>query len=180
MTSALFVAVVFLAIVTFGNILLLFAVMRRLRGLQDLLLPPAIVPAPGTAIEPFHVEAVDGASLTTDTLAGGPVLVAVLSTTCPACKGMASDLAALTGPSSAPVVLVVTDPEHDGSAMLQSLAGLDRVAVVDREHPALAALGGITAFPTVLAVREGTIISSDTRLEKILPDVLGRSRVTAH
>lgn len=180
MTSALLVAVVFLAIVTFGNILLLFAVIRRLRNLQELVVPPAIFPAVGTVIESFHIETVDGSSVTTDTLADDPVLVAVLSTTCPACKDLAGDLATLTGLSSAPVVLVVADSEHDGSTMLQSLADLDRVAVVDRGHPALAALGGITAFPTVLGVREGKIVSAGSGLDKVLPALVGKSRVTAH
>jgi thiol-disulfide isomerase/thioredoxin len=179
MTSALLVAVVFLAIVTFGNILLLFAVIRRLRNVQELVVPPAVVPAVGTAIEPFQVETVDGASVTTDALADGPVLVAVLSTTCPACKDLAGTLATLSGPSSAPLVLVVADPGHDGAPMLQALAGMDRVAVVEREHPALTALGGITAYPTVLAIREGKITSAGTRLDKVLPAVLEKTQVTA-
>ena len=180
MTGALLIVVVFLAILTVGNVLLLFAVIRRLRQLQELVVPSALVPAIGTAVKPFRFETVDGTSVTTDdALAGGPVLVAVLSDTCPACQAMTGEIAALTVPSSAPVVLVVTDPQHDSSKLLQALRGMDHVAIIGREHPALEALGGITAFPTVLAVRDGKIISSGTRLDKVLPALRERPPVAA-
>jgi hypothetical protein len=179
-TGALLIVVVFVVVLTVGNVLLLFAVIRRLRQLQELVAPPALVPAIGTAVEPFRFDTVDGASVTTDdALAGGPVLVAVLSNTCPACQAMAGEIAALTALSPAPVVLVVADPQHDSSKLLEAFRGMDRVATIGREHPALEALGGITAFPTVLAVRDGKIISSGTRLDKVLPALRERPRVTA-
>lgn len=180
MTNALLVAVVFLAIVTGGNILLLLAVVRRLRQVQDLVAPPLPLPAVGTTVGPFHAETVDGGSVTEGALAGGPVLVAVLSSTCPACHGLASALEALAQMSPPPVVLVVTDPQREDSALLQALAGLDRVAAVGRDHAALDAFGGIAGFPTILAVRDGVIVSASTSLDEVLPTLRDTPHLTAH
>lgn len=179
MTSALFVVVVFLAIVTFGNIFLLFAVIRRLRHLQELIVPSAPVPDVGTVVEPFRAETTDGASLTADDLAGEPVLVAMLSNTCPSCQAMAGDLVSLTGQSIAPVVFVVADPQHDSAALLGALDGIDRIAVVGHDDPVLAAFGGIKAFPTVLVLHDGKIAGADTRLEKVIPALHERPHAAA-
>jgi len=181
-TSALLVVVIFLAVFTFGNLLLLFAVIRRLRQLQDLVVPPAIVPAVGTVIEPFEAQTLAGASLTQDDFAGGPKLVAVLSTTCPTCRTMAGDLVSLAGSGPAPVALVVGDPEHENTELLDRLGGLERVALVDRGHLALEALGGISAFPTLLVIRDGQVTGSGTRLDKVIPALHDqrRPKVPAH
>jgi thiol-disulfide isomerase/thioredoxin len=178
-TSALLVVVVFLAIITFGNIFLLFAVIRRLRSLQELVVPSVPVPDVGTVVEPFQVETTNGASLTADDLAGEPVLVAILSNTCPACQAMAGDLVSLTNQSIAPTVFLVADPQHDSSTMLSALDGIGRIAVVGRDDPALAAFGGINAFPTVLVLRDGRVAGADTRLEKVIPALHERPRATA-
>ena len=179
MTGVLLVVVVFLAVFTFGNLLLLFAVIRRLRQLQELVVPPAVVPAVGTVIEPFAAQTLAGASLTQDDLGRGPALVAVLSTTCPACQALAGDLVALDGPWSAPVALVVGDPDHENTDLLDRLGGLERVAMIDRAHPALVALGGIAAFPTLLVIRDGEITGSGTSLDKVIPALNGQERTTA-
>ncbi len=179
MTSVLLAVVVILAIITLGNLVLLFAVIRRLRHVQDLVVPPALVPDVGTSVGSFAATTLAGASLTKDDLADGPVLVAVLSTTCPACRALAGDLVTLTGPQAAPVVFVVSDPQHDNPELVSALSGLERVALVTREHPALVALGGITAFPTLLVVREGQVTGSGTSLNKVLPALQERSRLAA-
>jgi hypothetical protein len=179
-TGALLVAVVFLAIVTLGNVLLLFAVIRRLRYLQELVAPAVPLPAVGTTVERFHVETVDGASFNESTLADGPVLVAILSNTCPTCQGLASQLASMNPPSRAPLVLVVADPLHESLTLLQTLAEAGQIAVIGRDHPAMGALGGIAAFPTVLVVAQGKIVSSSTRLNEVLPALSEKAQATAH
>lgn len=171
MTSALLVVVVFLAILTFGNLLLCFAVIRRLRSLQELVVPTAYVPEVGTVIEPFEIETTTGANLASGSFAVGPVLLAVLSTTCGICHTVAKELGSLTGLAAAPVVLVVGDPQADNSELLDLLGGIDQVAVLRGDHPAIEAIGGIRSFPTVLAVRGGKIVSADTSLEKVLPSL---------
>lgn len=179
MTNVLLAVVVVLAIATFGNIFLLFAVIRRLRHLQELIVPSAPVPEVGTVVEPFRAEITDGASLTADDFAGGPVLVAILSNTCPSCQAMAGDLVSLTGQSIAPVVFVVADPQHDSSALLGALDGIERIAVIGHDDPALAAFGGISAFPTVLVLRDGKVAGADTRLEKVIPVLRERPHLAA-
>ena len=97
------------------------------------------------------------------------MLVAVLSTTCSMCHGVARDLGSLTGLAVAPVVIVMGDPQRDGSDLLEVLSGLDQVAVIRGDHEVLSALGEIRSFPTVLVARDGKVASADTSLEKVLP-----------
>lgn len=63
--AVLTAAVVVLAIATLINLLLLFAVVRRLRRVQELAVPPVPLPWVGTFVAPFRVEAADGPSWTT-------------------------------------------------------------------------------------------------------------------
>lgn len=180
MTSALLVIVIFLAVLTFGNLFLLFAVIRRLRTVQELAVPAIPVPDIGTEVQPFRVDTISGAEFATDQLTGAPFLLAVLSNSCPACKAMAPDIAALASSQpEAPVVLIAGSPQHDSSELLTSLAGLERVAFVGIDDPILLGLGGIQAFPTVLAISDGKIAGSGTSLERVLPALRERRKVAA-
>ncbi|MGH3190549.1 MAG: hypothetical protein ACRDOL_25450 [Streptosporangiaceae bacterium] len=179
MTGVLLVVVIFLGIVTFGNVLLLFAVIRRLRYLQELAMPPAPVPTIGTAVEPFQIETTDHAILNEDAFGAGPVLVIALSTTCPACQDVAGRLASLRPQVPSPLVIVVTASQQEAVPLLQMLADVGRIAVIGKAHPALRALGGIAAFPTVLVIAQNKIVSSGINLDEALP-VLGENpHVTA-
>lgn len=176
MTSTLLVAVCLLAILTFGNLLLLFAVIRRLRAVQELAVPSMPVPAVGTIVEPFNVETIDGREIAVNEVTSGPFLLAFLSNTCPACKTMAPQIASLALSVEPPVVLVVAGSRQESSALLQSLSGLDRVAVISGDHPAAEAAGRIQAFPILLAVSGGKIAASGTSLDKVLPALTGRRK----
>ncbi len=176
MTGALLVMVCFLAVLTFGNLLLLFAVIRRLRTVQELAVPAMPVPDVGRVVEPFTIETVAGREIAVNEPASGPFLLAFLSTTCPACKTLAPQIASLAPSAEPPVVLVVAGSHQEGAALLQSLSGLERVAVISGDHPAVEAVGRIQAFPTLLAISEGKITGSGTSLDKVLPALAARRR----
>lgn len=169
MTGVLLVAVIVLAIITIGNVALLWAVIRRLRYVQEVVAPPLPVPIVGTEVAPFQALSVDGTVVDERVLAGERVLVAIVSSTCPACSALARALVSARIPSDSLLVLVVRDPDHDTKPLFDTLSGTGTLVAVDRDDDAMHAFGHIGAFPTVVVAEQLKIVASGTRLDDVLP-----------
>lgn len=100
------------------------------------------------------------------TLNTGQVLVVFLTATCPACQELVETIrGSLAGP---PMLVFVVAEEKDEEAIrvvsLLASAGAGHVAVVRYADPVLTAFGGIAAFPTVLLVEKGQIVTAGVDL----------------
>lgn len=171
MTAALFVAVIILAILTLGNLLLLLGVLRRLRYVQELAVPEVPVPLVGTGVKPFATRAIDGTIIDAETLSNGTALVAIVTTSCPACQEMVHSLASLDLPAESTFVFIIPDADAPPDDAVAALSTVARIAIVDRNDDAIRAFGDIHGFPTVVVSRHGEVVASATHIEAVLPTV---------
>lgn len=159
-----------LTVLTVLNLVLLFAVIRRLRtaeaghGTAQLTLPEA-----GAPIGSFLTAAMDDSVLSEEQLADDFV-VAFVSPTCGPCKTQLADFRAT--PRSAPerTVFFVNGSANDAQSaeFAASLAGLGRVAYAAVGDAASTAFGGVDSFPTLLRTGGGKIAATGRTWDAIL------------
>jgi hypothetical protein len=160
-----------LAIATAANLVLLFAVIRRLRVLETGGPVVSALPGPGTQIAPFRVIDSDGRETDDADLTGGPHLVAFVMTSCDPCHAVLSALRTDTRFDPAhTLIFVAGEPGHEATRQVLDLTdGLGRTAIVDHDGSVNAAFGGIDAFPALLSVRDGRVVSSGRSLDDVAP-----------
>lgn len=158
-----------LAIATAANLVLLFAVIRRLRTLKAGGPVMSALPSPGTRIAAFHVTDSDGRRTDDADLTGGPHLVAFVMTNCDPCHAALSALRTDTRFDPARTfIFIAGEPGHAATQQVLSLAhGLGRTATVEHDGPVAAAFGGVDAFPTLVTVRDGRVVSSGRSLDDV-------------
>lgn len=164
--TVLSVVVVLLAVVTAGHLLLTFALIRRVRLLQERghLDEPVPLPAAGARVGAFRAATTTGGALTEADVADG--LVVFVSPTCEPCRKLVDDL--LRERERPAAVFVSGDPGPETSAFVAQVAPLGDVAVVEDEGGAVGAFG-VTAFPTVVRVAAGVIESAGIRMRDLGP-----------
>jgi hypothetical protein len=150
-----------LTLLTGFNLLLLFAVLRRLREIEDRGAPaPAeVAPAAGIRVRPWSVTLTDGAAMS-DVDLGPDAVVLFLTPGCGPCgrlvRQVADDPAALGGAALAVVVGDAPGDRTYADVLPQNLP----LAYADEGAPIVAAFGGVDAFPTVVVVRDGIVRAS--------------------
>ncbi|MEY9935502.1 hypothetical protein ABH926_010184 [Catenulispora sp. GP43] len=159
-----------LTVLTVFNLVLLFAVIRRLRsaeaghGAAQLTLPQV-----GAPIGTFMAGATDDTVLSGEQLADDFV-VAFVSPTCAPCKTQLADFRAT--PRSAPerTVFFVNGSADDAQSaeFATSLADLGRVAFASVGDAASTAFGGVDSFPTLLRTGGGKIEATGRTWDAIL------------
>lgn len=158
--AVLWTLIIVLAGLTSLNLLLILALVRRLREIE-LSAGSAAVPAlpePGLVVGDFTETAISGEPLTQAAL-GADALVAFLSPACGPCRNVADVLLADRGrlPSAALALLVGDPGDPVAQAFAAELATVAAVAFVDPSGPASTAFGGIREFPTLLRVEHGIV-----------------------
>lgn len=160
-----------LACATVANLVLLFAVIRRLRMLETGGPVMSALPSPGMRIAKFHVTDADGRQLGDSDFTGGPHLVAFVMTSCDPCHAVLSALR--TDPRFDPArtfIVIAGESGHEGTQQVIELThGLGRIAVVDHDGPVAAAFGGVDAFPALVSVRDGRVVASGRSLDDVAP-----------
>jgi hypothetical protein len=171
MTSILIVITVVLACVTGTNLLLLFAVVRRLRGIEAGVNPPDPLPAAGFRIGEFRTGSTEGVSAMLDDLAGGPHLIAFVMPACQPCHTVLTSLRTDNGFDPARTLVLISGDSADSAtrAVITLADGLGRTAVIDPDGQVAAAFGGIDSFPTLLSVRDGRVAASGRTLDDVRP-----------
>ncbi|HEY1486767.1 MAG TPA: hypothetical protein VGF84_11740 [Micromonosporaceae bacterium] len=171
MTAILIVITVVLACVTSANLLLLFAVVRRLREIEASVNPPDRLPAAGFRIGEFRTGTTEGVPVVLDDLAGGPHLVAFVMPACHPCHAVLTSLRTDNGFDPARTLVLVSGDSANGEtrAVIALADGLGRTVVIDPDGPVAAAFGGIDSFPTLLSVRDGRVAASGRTLDDVRP-----------
>ncbi|GAA3259626.1 TlpA family protein disulfide reductase [Nonomuraea helvata] len=160
-------AVVLVAVVVAVHLLFTFALVARVRELQQHGSAPARnthVPRPGTVVRPFSVTDTDGATITEADL-DGPVQVGFFQVGCGPCR-MLSDALVTAPPAARFVSIVDGDPAApEATAQLVAKLGvLGRVAVIGVDDPVLTAFE-VVAFPALLHTHSGVVTASGSRLD---------------
>jgi len=176
MLTALIAAAVVLGIATAANLVLTFAVIRRLRALEEGgTAAPASLPAVGTAVAEFSAVTIAGEEVTAADVAVGDAFAGFVMVGCTPCGRLIESLAdgAVTGADD-PLFFVVGDPEDpETRRMTAALDPVGRVAVVDEKSSATAAFGQISAFPTLLRLKDGVIAVASHDLDDVVPASAG-------
>jgi hypothetical protein len=162
------------AVATAVNLVLLLAVVRRLRllearGPQPFV--PSALPAAGTVVGSFRAADTSGAEMTEADLAGGPRLVAFVMTGCDPCHGVLTSLRTDTRFDPARTLILVAGEAGSARAreVLELADGLGRVAMVEHGGPVTVAFGRVDGFPALLSVRDGVVVSSGRQLDDVAP-----------
>jgi thiol-disulfide isomerase/thioredoxin len=167
-TSALVIAS-FAAVVAAANLLLTLALTRRVRLLQGGAAPVSgDLPSAGSAIGRFETQTVDGRPLTDRDAGERDVIAAFLSPTCEPCRRLLSRMRDAPPMAREVVCFVVADAGEEATAeVVAALRPVGTVAVVEPDGGPVEAFG-VTAYPTVVRVRDGVVVMSGRSFEAVL------------
>ncbi|NUO59519.1 MAG: hypothetical protein HOV71_25400 [Hamadaea sp.] len=171
MTAVLTAAVVVLAALTAVCLLMLAAVVRRLRTIEERLNgPAATLPEVGLTVAGFQAADLTATPLNESDVEDGTVLFVM-----PGCGPCADLIAALAEhPSGALTAFVAGNPADEVTQELARKVGAvaDRVAVVDEGGAVTAAFGGVSSFPTVLRISGGVIAAAGRSVDAVAPTLV--------
>jgi hypothetical protein len=161
MIGILIAVVVLVGAVAVADLLLSFAVIRRVSALQARMTAGA-----GGGQSP------EVGLFTRADLADTRALVVFLMTTCEPCKKAVADLAELPLPLPSPLYVLVTGTHKDRdirpvAAQLPPGAQVGRISAPDATTEAF----GVDGFPTVLRVEDGIVRSSGLKVAGVLEHV---------
>ena len=161
-----------LGVLTTLNLLLCFAIVRRLRESAGDRADPAIaaLPRAGRRVQPFTVATITGEPLSDRDLAGRTGLVAFVSPNCRACHGLVDELDPGEQDLPSTIVVFVIGSAADGAPLdfARKFHPAVRVAVVEQGGPVPAAFGAGDMTPTVLRLENGVVQAAGPGLGVVL------------
>ena len=172
MTAVLTAGVALALVLTVLNLVLTFAVVRKMRdgagsGLSAHTPHPGL-PRLGTPVGEFTAQTVDGAELTDQDLRGERSLIVFVSPSCAPCKDVVAEL---TEAGRAPTIplhaFVAGDEDADTSAVVAALRPHGTVTVITAGHAAARAFGGVDGYPALMLVTDGVIAAAGRRLDEV-------------
>jgi hypothetical protein len=177
MIGILIAVMVVVGVVAGADLLLSFALIRRVAALTSGGVgagPVVDAPALGHEVSAFGVPLLDGGEFSRADLTGTRALAVFLTTSCEPCRKAITELRTLSVPLPGPlyVVIVRTDADTD-SDVFDAAAGMPagaRVGIVSSAQAPLQAFG-IDGFPTVLTLDDGVVSASGFRVAALLDDV---------
>lgn len=162
-----------LAVLVVLNLVLTFALIGRLRTLQETVAnqvparDPAL-PKPGDEVGRFETTTSEGEPLTDNTLREGTTLVGFFTPGCRPCANVRKLL--LASPPSIPLLAFVEGSPEDPEALAlgTSLSQVARVAYLTEGDPVTQAIKQ-AGYPTLVLVERGVVAASGHYLHEVLP-----------
>lgn len=155
-------AVVLLTVVTAVHLLLTFALIRRVRELQENGVKAAAkddsTPRKGMPVGDFSTELLDGRTFASADLADSDVLVGFFAAGCSPCKPVVADLVA-NPPAERFVAFVDANEDEEGTALIAKLQSVAEVAILSWDSPVSGAFSQ-QGFPTLVRVSNGVVVDS--------------------
>ncbi|HET9896630.1 MAG TPA: redoxin domain-containing protein [Streptosporangiaceae bacterium] len=174
MIEILMAIAVVVGVAVAADLLLTFAVIRRLAALESRtrqlsVATPGGEPAPGHQVKDFSVAMTSGRDFSRADLADGPAIVFFVMPTCEPCKEALADLRALPWPLPSPLYVLVASTDPDASvteiaAQLPPQAEFGIIATIDDTTRAF----GIDGFPTALAIEGGIVRANEMKVGSLL------------
>ncbi|GII63516.1 hypothetical protein Skr01_36010 [Sphaerisporangium krabiense] len=178
MSSVLIAAVVVVGVLGVLNLLLLSAVLRRLREYDekwtraglDRIVERKTGPRPGERVTDFAATTIDGAEVSLEALPG-PLLTGFFSTGCPSCReeipGFVRHAADLPG-GRAQSLVVVSGTREQAADIIDAVREVARVVVEPQDGPVATAFG-VHGSPTfVLLDQDGTVRKGAVSVRELL------------
>ena len=172
MIGILMAVVVVVGIVAAADLLLSFAVIRRLIALESggLALGAAagLSPAVGHRVGEFRMKLVTGGEFSQADLADARAMVTFLMPSCEPCEEAFAELRALPIPLATPLYVLVMGIEQDSdlSALIADLPAGAHVGTVLLGDAATDAFG-VTGFPTALITDDGLVRAVGLRVSQL-------------
>ena len=166
--AALTAVVVALSVAVAANFLLLLAIVRRLRVQRPA--PQAAINLPRVGMQAPAFTATDSTGRAIDDAffkEAGEAVVVFLSEDCPPCENVKSEL--VRNPIVDPVLAFVQST-GDGSNLAQFVAAITETGaqtVIVEKGSDLPARFSISAFPTLLRLRDGVVVASSVKLADV-------------
>jgi len=162
------------AVVGVVNLMLVFALVGRVRALQEIAAAQGAtavdrsLPRPGRRIGPFEVDTTRGDRITHDSLRDEAMLVGFFITGCTTCEGIRKQL--LAEPPTLPLLTFIhaNGDAEAARAIGDALAPVASVAYFDDRHDSVGEAFGTVRYPTLLRVERGVVAASGRRLEDVL------------
>jgi hypothetical protein len=176
MIGILVAVVVVVGVVAAGDLLLSFAVIRRLADLQSRGVHAGgsggSSPAIGHRVGDFSVELLTGGVFTLADLAGTRAIVVFLMTSCEPCKAAVAELRALPAPLPSQLFILITGTATDGdvravAADMPAGALAGEISAPDATTRAF----GVDGFPTALTIEDGVVHASGLGVGSLLDHV---------
>jgi hypothetical protein len=170
-------AVVVLAVLCLGNLLVLFAVLRRLRGHEERLASADSSRMPrreeliGRRLPEFEGTSTSGEPVSQASLIGRTRLVGVFSATCKPCLEQASVFARHDDPNRVAVVVMGSAEQERRESILAAL-GDSPTVLTDPASSTVADRMGVRSYPSLLQLDEtGTVIRAEHSLAALTTSV---------
>lgn len=172
MIPVLTAAVILVGVVAAADLLLSFAVVRRLAALQARGPVPAGsagAPEPGHTVGEFRVGLLAGGEFTTDHLRREPAVVAFLSPTCEPCRRAIEELKQLAVPLARPLYVLIAGSAQDGDvlAVAKQMPADARVGAIAHDDDVMKAFA-VDGYPTMVSTAQGTVLASGLRVGDVL------------
>jgi hypothetical protein len=178
MTSWSSQAILAAALLTAFNAVLLVALLRRLRPIQEALLvgaavPDQSLPAPGTRIGRFAADTVDGQTVDEQVVRSGAYLVGFFASMCLACEAERARL--LERHLDLPLLSFVYNGDyHDKAfALARSLEPLGPAAFLSDEVGRAFSHRPESGYPTLMRVEHGVIRAAGHSIDDLGDDNVG-------
>lgn len=171
--SLLAVVVAALAVLVVVNLLLSFALIGRLRVLQEMVERGGVMkdpnlPQQGDPVRPFQAVTEEGEQLSDEALKAGVSLVGFFTSGCKPCATVRKQL--LERPPTLPFMAFVDGSPQDAETreLADALKKVARVAFTTPSAPPSQAFEP-PGFPTLIRVEDGKVAASGNRLSDVLP-----------
>ena len=172
MIPVLTAAVILVGVVAAADLVLSFAVVRRLAAVQArgaAAGASAGAPAPGHVVGAFRVGLLAGGEFTVDHLRHEPAIVAFLSPTCEPCRRAIEELKRLPVPLARPLYVLIAGSAQDADLLavarqMPAGAHVGAIAHTDGIMKAFAADG----YPTLVSTADGAVVASGLRVGDVL------------
>jgi hypothetical protein len=174
MIPVLTAAVILVGVVAAADLLLSFAVVRRLAALQARGTgagagSSAGAPAPGHLVGEFRVGLLDGGEFTADHLRQEAAVVAFLSPTCEPCRRAIEELTQLSVPLARPLYVLIAGSAQDADllAVARQMPAGARVAAIAHDDAVMRAFAA-DGYPTVVSTADGAVLAAGLRVADVL------------
>lgn len=172
MTGILFALIALLAVLLVVNLLLTFALIRRVAELDPSRGPGATVPSVGTAVGAFAAVTVDGDSFGLDDLRSADLAVLFMMTGCEPCHELLTDLSTRQIMDTGPIFAFIGhhgDPADEAVMAYRSALPAGIRCAVTSPTGEIAQAFGVRAFPTALRIEHSVITVAGRSLDAVLP-----------
>jgi hypothetical protein len=164
-----------LALIAIVNTMLVFALVGRVRTLQETATAQAAtavdrsLPRPGRRVGPFEVSTASGERITLDSLRDRSTLVGFFITGCTSCEGIREQLVAEPPPLPVLAFVHANGDAQAARAIGDALGAVASVAYYDQKDDVVGDAFGTVQYPTLLRIQDGVVAASGRRLQDILP-----------